>query len=163
MGPFGPIFFARDKYSYVENFEMKYLRILIMSCLLMLPMTSNSEFIVNEKTPVMKMTEPDLFQIFLFYQKFWLNSGERIVVVLPPLDSALFKRLAYTLKLDSVSYRDSITNKMQREGIRPVIADSEFGVLIKVSNTPNSIGYYHDGIKYNDGYGIQTIQVVPQK
>ncbi len=142
---------------------MKYLRNIILSCLLMLPMTSNSEFIVNEKAPVIKMTEPDLFQIFLFYQKFWFSSGERIIVVLPPLDSALFKRLAFTLKLDSVSYKDNINNKIQQEGIRPVIADSEFGVLIKVANTPNSIGYYYDGVKYNDGYGINTIQIIQSK
>ena len=142
---------------------MKYLRTFIMAFLLLFPAVSNSEFIANERAPVVKMTEPDLFQIFMFYQKFWPSTGERIVVVLPPLDSALFKRLAYTLKLDSVSYRDSITSKIQRDGVRPVIADSEFEVLIKVSNTPNSIGYYHDGIKYNDGFGIQTIFVIPSR
>ena len=50
---------------------------------------------------------------------------------------------------------------MRLETVKVIITDSEFEVLIKVSNIPNSIGYYYDGVKYNDGFGIQTLQILP--
>jgi hypothetical protein len=75
--------------------EMKQIFIAIF-CLFLLGFSgsASSEIIVNEYVGETQLTRDDIIRIFLFYRKFWEKSGNKIVVVLPPPNSMLFKKLA---------------------------------------------------------------------
>ena len=124
---------------------MKKIFISIICLLLMgFPTKGATEMVVNESVAETQLTRDEAVKIFLFYRKFWDKSGTRIVVVLPPPNSLLFKKLAIEeLNLGATNYYESVKSKMFAGAAQPVIAESENEVLIKVANIPYSIGYYH--------------------
>ena len=141
--------------------EMKQIFIAIF-CLFLLGFSgrTSSEIIVNEYVVETQLTRDDVIRIFLFYRKFWEKSGNKIVVVLPPPNSMLFKKLASEeLRIGPTSYYEKVKNAIADGSASPLFAESENEVLIKVSNTPYSIGYYHGYFKINTGFGLRTIPV----
>ena len=135
-------------------------KIILTLILLFWVNTSSAEFIVNESANVTQLSRAEVIKIFLFYRKFWGNSGAKITVILPPPNSLLFKKLATEeLNVGAISYYESIKARTFAGAADPVFVDSEAEVLIKVSNTPYSIGYYHDHFKINTGYGITTVSI----
>lgn len=140
---------------------MKNLFISIVCVLLMaFPTVGSTEMVVNESVIETQISRDEAVKIFLFYRKFWDKSGTRIVVVLPPPNSVLFRRLASEeLNLGPTEYYENVKAKMFAGAAQPVIAESENEVLIKISNIPYSIGYYHGNFKINTGFGIRTITV----
>ena len=120
-----------------------------------------SAVIVNTATmPIMSMTRAEVIDIFFFHKKY-LDSGIRVVVVLPPQDSISFKRMAMLiLNISPALYYETILAKSNGGHINPIFAYSEDFVPIKVANTPYSIGYYHDTITINTAIGISVVPIV---
>lgn len=119
---------------------------------------ASADIIVNEHSPVSSLTKDEMFQIFLFYQKFWQN-GQKITVILPPTESLLFKRLSSELQVSSTSYSTNVVDKIKAGNQQVVVTNTELEVLIKVANTSNSIGFYYDGVRVNNGFGISVVPV----
>jgi hypothetical protein len=121
---------------------------------------ANADLIVNESVIETQISREEAVKIFLFYQKFWNRNGARITVILPPPDSVLFKKLAIDeLNLGPTDYYESVKAKMFAGAAQPIFAQSESEIIIKVANTPYSIGYYHGTFKFNSGYGIKTLTI----
>ena len=102
------------------------------------PSQNSAEIIINDSVVETSLTKDEVIKIFLFYRKFWEKSGARIVVVLPPPNSILFRKLALDeLNTNSNDYYESIKSKMYAGAAQPVFTESEQEVLIKISNIFN--------------------------
>ena len=76
-----------------------------------------------------------------------------------PTYSEMSRLASEELNLGPTEYYENVKAKMFAGAAQPVIAESENEVLIKISNIPYSIGYYHGNFKINTGFGIRTITV----
>jgi len=141
--------------------DMKQIFIFLLSLFLLgFSGTAQPEMVVNDTVVETQLARDEVIKIFLFYRKFWEKSGNKIVVVLPPANSMLFKKLANEeLHLGATSYYEKVKTAILDGSASPVFAESENEVLIKVSNIPFSIGYYHGYFKINTGFGIRTILI----
>ena len=124
----------------------------------MIPPSKTSGFIVNNATvDLHTIAREDVVGIFMFQKRYW-DSGNKVVVVLPPLGSISFNRLAVLeLRVGAQFYNDMIQAKVQHGLAAPVFVTQESFIPIKVANTPYSIGYYHDTITINTGIGIRVL------
>lgn len=140
----------------MKNLFFYYLLAAIL--LVIIPKTSRADFIVNHSISTSELSREEVFQIFFFLKKFDSKLGVKLIVILPPPNSYLFKQLAtQELDMSASQYLSSIRARIVDGSAHPVFADSEAEVLIKVANTPYSIGYFYNSIKINDGYGVKTI------
>ncbi len=119
--------------------------------------SASAEYYVNEDMDLNVITATQAYEIFTFQTKF-LNY-ERITIVLPPYNTRSFRALANNLGKTSISYLDTISSKTHGGAIQPVWADTELGVLRKVSIINNSIGYYDDKIAINTGTHVRIIGI----
>ena len=154
-----PVTHCHKYYNEENNVEKLFIYFI---CLFLATFSNNvnSDIIVNEYVTETQLSREDVIKIFLFYRKFWEKSGNKIIVVLPPANSMLFKKLtSEELQLGATTYYEKIRTSMIDGTASPVFVESENEVLIKVSNTPYSIGYYHGYFKINTGFGLRTIPV----
>lgn len=133
---------------------------IVAALLVIVPKFTKADFVVNHTISTNEMSRDELTQIFLFLKKYESKQGVRMTVILPPPDSYLFKVLA-TSELGSTSsqYLANVRSKIAAGTAQPIFAETEAEILIKVSNTPYSIGYYYDAVKLNDGFGVKTISI----
>ena len=118
-----------------------------------------SDFIANRRVNIDELTRNDILEIFLFQIKFWQNNT-KIVVVLPPYESVSFKRLAQNeLKMTTVSYYETLKAKEYAGKATLLFAPNDAFVVIKVAQTPYSIGYYKDAITINNGIAVRVIRL----
>ena len=142
----------------MKNLFFYYLLAAIL--LMIIPKTSRADFIVNHNISTSELSREDIFQIFFFIKKFDNRLGVKLTVILPPPNSYLFKQLAtQELDMSASQYLNSIKARMVDGSAAPVFAESEAEVLIKIANTPYSIGYFYNSIKINDGYGVKTVVI----
>jgi hypothetical protein len=129
----------------------------IAICLLCVSLSTSAEFYSNEALNLSSITSIQAFELFTFQSKF--ISDNRVTIVLPPVGSKSFKSLAFNIGKSPNSYMDTVQSKEHGGAAFPVWADSELEVLRKVSSINNSIGYYHDKIAINTGFGIRIINI----
>ena len=140
----------------MKNIFLYYFLAIVL--LLAFPKSSKADFVVNQSIISNEMTQEEIIHIFFFYKKYDARQGSKLVVILPPANSYLFKQLATKeLNTSASQYLTSVKAKIAEGSASPIFVETEAEVLIKVSNTPYSIGYFYDSLKLNDGYGVKTV------
>lgn len=118
-----------------------------------------SSFIINRLVLSDSITQEELAQIFLFQVKLWPNNA-KVTVILPPVDSIAFRTLAVEeLGMSSNSYYELLKAKEYSGRASLNFASSESFVVIKVAQTPYSIGYFSNSMAINAGLGIKILKV----
>jgi len=120
-----------------------------------------SNFIVQKQVHIEGnyVTREEVIQIFMFKTRTWEDNA-RISVILPPPDSVSFRQLAVEeLGMSSQTYLESIKAKEYDGMITVTFAASEPFVVLKVANTPHSIGYYKNAIAINSGLNVRMLTI----
>jgi hypothetical protein len=137
---------------------MKLKRIILALILsTFLSIESRADVIVNSESKIQQLSSSDLYAIFSFDKKFY--EGEKVVVILPPVDSVSFNSLALRLNRSNSSYVDMVRAKELAGVASPIYATSDSNVVIKVSLIPNSIGFYYDKMVVNTSIGVRIITI----
>lgn len=118
-------------------------------------------YVANKRTVSLDtMTPEQAYRVFSLYDQYWSDSGQRIQLILPPITSVSYKILAWEgLRTDPQSYYESIQARIHVGKQAPRFVDSEERVILSVSDTPYSIGYYHGTIAVNTGRMVRVIRV----
>ena len=123
----------------------------------MFSLSCNADFYGNETLDLLTITKVEAFELFTFQNKF--VQDKRVTIILPPSNSISFKTLAADIGKTPTSYLDIVQSKVHGGAAYPIWGESELEVIRKVASINQSIGYYHDKIAINTGFGIRIINV----
>jgi hypothetical protein len=122
--------------------------------------TVEAEFLANA-TMDHSISHRELESVFKLQTRYVsAYPGHVVTVVLPPVDSISFKRLASEeLYLSPVYYADTLTSQISSGSFPPIRVDTESQIIIKLINTPYSIGYYNEILVINTKFGLRKLRI----
>ena len=124
---------------------MKLKIFVLLALLLFSTQSVPVDIIVNKDAQVDVLHIDEVRSIFALTKSHWDN-GLKIKVFILPKDSVITKAFSYkVLRMPSAMYFDILEARYADGKTNiPVVLDSEYSLLVKMSTTPGSIGYLYN-------------------
>jgi ABC-type phosphate transport system substrate-binding protein len=139
---------------------MKLKIFMLLALLLFSTQSVPVDIIVNKDAQVDVLPIDEVSSIFTLTKSHWHN-GLKIKVFVLPKDSVITKAFSYkVLRMPSAMYFDILEAKYASGKTNiPVVLDSEYSLLVKMSTTPGSIGYVYKADILIDTPNLKVLKI----